>query len=41
MPYKRDEAAHARPLLGAEQRLVERLEPVAQIFEARLVLPIS
>src|SRR3546814_14441341 len=31
---ERDEAAHARALAGAEQRLVERLEPVAQAFEA-------
>src|SRR5687768_6993058 len=28
-----DEAAHAGALAGAEQRLVERLEPVAQAFE--------
>jgi hypothetical protein len=30
---QRDEAAHARALRRAEQRLVQRLEPVAQAFE--------
>src|SRR3954449_9305000 len=30
---QRDEAAHARALRGAEQGLVERLEPAAQRFE--------
>src|SRR5580704_4261953 len=26
-----DEGAHARPLLGAQQHLIERLEPLAQL----------
>src|SRR5690606_34166390 len=34
---KRDEGAHARPLRLTEQRLIERLEPVAEVFELILV----